>query len=102
MTTLNRSIKNWYQSDYGFGAGAGYIRKNLQFKTVLGKMIKGENFYQIVFTNGFADSIVRERIFEKLAELLGVTYKEIYNIWLTNKKFPPSNQFPAVLKPSPQ
>lgn len=82
MTTLNSSIKNWYQSAYGFGAGAGYIRKNLQFKTVLEKMIKGEDFYQIVFTNGFADSIIRERIFEKLAELSGKSYNKIYDIWL--------------------
>jgi hypothetical protein len=29
------------------------------------------------------DSIIRERVFEKLASLLNMEYKEVYDIWLS-------------------
>jgi hypothetical protein len=39
--------------------------------------------YQDVYKYiGIADSIIRERIFEKLANEMGIDYNEIYNQWL--------------------
>ena len=83
--TLETSVKNWYKVNYTndyFGSVGANIRKNLKFKTVLKRMAKGENFYNIVFKNNYSDSIGRERIFEGISEAFKIDYNEIYNIWL--------------------
>ena len=43
----------------------------------------GEGVYNTI---GVCDSIVRETIFEGLAERLGVKYKVVYELWLNNTK----------------
>ena len=41
-----------------------------------------ENIYDLL---GVGDSLVRERIFEALAEIMNVEYDYIYHQWLGNK-----------------
>jgi ribonucleotide reductase alpha subunit len=43
------------------------------------RLIVDGDIYQYV---GVSDSIVRERLFEKLAETLNVGYDYVYNLWL--------------------
>jgi hypothetical protein len=43
--------------------------------------IKGDIVYEYL---GVFDSVVRERVFEKLASLMGLTYNEVYEMWLNN------------------
>jgi hypothetical protein len=38
-----------------------------------------ENVYEYI---GVADSLIRERCFEKLSEIMNVRYNEVYNLWL--------------------
>lgn len=42
-------------------------------------LLSGGEFYAYL---SVTDSLVRERIFRKLSEMLGVEYDEIYNLWL--------------------
>jgi hypothetical protein len=46
---------------------------------LLNQLIVDGDIYQYI---GVSDSIVRERLFEKLAETLNVGYDYIYNLWL--------------------
>ena len=39
-------------------------------------------------TIGIADSVVRERLFERLAKILDADYSEIYDLWLSEPKKP--------------
>ena len=41
-----------------------------------------DNYGDVYHYIGVADSLIRERCFEKLAEIMGVDYNEIYNQWL--------------------
>ena len=41
-----------------------------------------DNYGDVYRHLGVSDSLVRERVFEKLAELMDCDYNEIYNQWL--------------------
>lgn len=61
------------------------IESRLTFKSIYDRMKHGQDFYDIV---GVGDSIIRERIFEMLANVYGVNYNHIYNMWLgVNESF---------------
>ncbi|MCI6930894.1 MAG: hypothetical protein MR750_06570 [Methanobrevibacter boviskoreani] len=47
-------------------------------------MQKGNDFYDIVFTDQYSDSLMRERIFTILSKVSGVDYDKIYYMWLNN------------------
>lgn len=44
-------------------------------------MLRGEDFYSII---GVCDSIVRENMFNMLAQRIGVGYNVIYSLWLND------------------
>jgi hypothetical protein len=46
---------------------------------LLNKLIVGEDVYRYI---GVTDSVIRERLFEKLADTLNVKYDYVYNLWL--------------------
>ena len=41
-----------------------------------------DNYGDVYEYIGVGDSLIRERCFEKLAEIMGVDYNEIYDQWL--------------------
>ena len=41
-----------------------------------------DNYSDVYEYLGVYDSVVRERVFEKLAEVMGVPYNEVYDQWL--------------------
>lgn len=47
--------------------------------TFLGLIGNIKDVYEYI---GVADSIVRERLFERIAEIMECSYDEIYNLWL--------------------
>ena len=61
-----------------------YIKENISFANVLAEMQKGNDFYDIVFTDQYSDSLMRERIFTILSKVSGIDYDKIYYMWLNN------------------
>ena len=49
------------------------------FAGLLNQLIVGGDVYRYI---GVGDSIIRERLFERLAEELEVSYDYVYNLWL--------------------
>jgi len=49
------------------------------FAGLLNQLIVGGDVYRYI---GVGDSIIRERLFERLAEELNVKYDYVYNLWL--------------------
>lgn len=46
-------------------------------------MLDGKDFYSLIEDDPYSvDTLVRERIFEGMAEKLGVSYDDIYKLWL--------------------
>jgi hypothetical protein len=70
------NIKKWYLDTYKDNEGLK-INDNCNFNDMDHYEVR--NIYDYL---GVDDSIVRERVFEKLASLLGYKYSEIYDIWL--------------------
>jgi hypothetical protein len=70
------NIKKWYLETFNDDEGLK-INENANFNDM--------DYYEIRHIYDYLnveDSIVRERVFEKLATLLNINYDEIYNIWV--------------------
>ena len=67
-------VKNYPSDDMGKG-----INPNATFAGLLNQLIVGGDVYNYLYVY---DSIIRERLFEKLAEELEVSYEYVYNLWL--------------------
>ena len=69
-------VKNYPSDDMGDG-----INPTATFAGLLNQLIVGGDVYEYLYVY---DSIIRERLFEKLAEELNVKYEYVYNLWLNN------------------
>ena len=74
-----QTIKEYYLSNYPTDEVGNEINKYATFKGLFHILDTYQDVYEYI---GIADSLMRERIFEKLANEMGVNYNEIYNQWL--------------------
>lgn len=63
----------------------GQINRNATFQDAFECLQAGFNFYAFL---GVDDSLVRERVFDALATLMGCSYEHIYYQWLYRSKEP--------------
>lgn len=61
------------------------INRNATFQDAFECLQVGFNFYAFL---GVLDSIVRERVFDALATLMGCSYEHIYYQWLNHSQEP--------------
>jgi hypothetical protein len=74
MTIREFYVKNYPSDDMGDG-----INPTATFAGLLNQLIVGGDVYAYLYVY---DSIIRERLFERLAEELNVKYDYVYNLWL--------------------
>lgn len=79
--SITDRVKEWYMEKFSTDPLGQYLNAEATFKDVEIGMKNGFDFYEIV---NASDSIIRERIFSKLAELYGTTYNYWYDLWLSN------------------
>jgi len=79
---LQVNIKEWYIKEFPTDEVGATLNDDVNFFDLHNLLFSrdGDKVYE--FLGGEADSIVRERCFEKLAKLEKVTYDEIYDKWL--------------------
>ena len=76
-------IKAWYRNRYPQDTLAVYLKSGISFNDVAQAMLDGKDFYSLIEDDPYSvDTLVRERIFEGMAEKLGVSYDDIYKLWL--------------------
>lgn len=63
----------------------GKINRNATFQDAFECLQAGFNFYAFL---GVDDSLVRERVFDALATLMGCSYEHVYYQWLYRAKEP--------------
>jgi hypothetical protein len=72
------NIKKWYLDTYSDDKLGNKINASADFTEM--------DYYEIRHIYNYLgdeiDTIIRERVFEKLASLLGIPYSDIYDIWL--------------------
>jgi hypothetical protein len=71
-----KNIKNWYESEFTTDELGKEINPNATFEELKDNL---PNVYDYL---DLEDSIVRERVFTELAEIMNVDYDLIYHKWL--------------------
>lgn len=74
---FSASIKKWYVKEYPTDDLGPEIHGN--FAGALETMAQGGDIYDYMEVG---DSLVRERLFTRLSEMLGLDYDHIYHLWL--------------------
>ena len=74
-------IKNWYTHYYDTDELGQEMNSMATFNDLHRALLERTDVYKVI---GVGDSIIRERLFEELAILLGVSYEDVYNMWLNN------------------
>ena len=77
------SIKEWYIKEYPTDELGQNLKDNVNFYDLIKTLENCEDVYKFV---GESDSIIRERLFEKLSEILECDYDEIYYQWSSENK----------------
>lgn len=92
---LSLNLKEWYKEAYPDDKIYEEIIDTVTFQDVQDALDKGDNVYDVM---GAQDSIVRERVFEKLSELRNVDYDVIYNAWLNDGERVSDEEMEALKK----
>ena len=80
--SLDMNIGKWYGEKFPTDDSAKSINPNATFQ-MLYDALTTDNVYCVI---GVADSVVRERCFEKLAEIMKVDYSVIHNKWVNQEQ----------------
>ena len=73
-------IRQFYLESYPTDDLGLELNETPTFAGLLNQLIVGGDVYRYI---GVADSVIRERLFERLANELEVGYDYVYDLWLT-------------------
>ena len=79
----NTKIKEWYAHAYPNDDIVAKMRDDVTFLDLFDTLDNYGNVYELIFKTG-GGSIVRERCFEKLAEIMKCDYDYIHAQWLNS------------------
>ena len=79
VITEKTVVKEWYSKTFPHDELAQELDENVTFKNVFEALDDYEDVYK---TLGVDDSLVRERVFMKLSDIMEVDYNYIYDQWL--------------------
>jgi hypothetical protein len=74
-------IKEFYLNNYPTDELGVELNENTNFTGLLNELVTNNDIYGYI---GVGDSIIRERLFSKLSEILNCPYDYVYNLWLNN------------------
>ena len=77
--TENTKIKEWYMTEYPDDELGVEMNKDITFYDLF---VVLDTYKSVYDSLGVWDSIIRERVFSKLAEVMNVDYNYIYEQWL--------------------
>jgi hypothetical protein len=75
------NIKQFYIENYPTDELGIELKEDTNFTGLLNELFTDNDIYGYI---GVGDSIIRERLFEKLSEILNCSYDYVYNLWLNN------------------
>lgn len=76
-------VKEWYCVTYPDDNLGCEISSRISFLTIYNAIKSGRDIYEVM---GVGDSIIRERIFDKLSIILKVDYSVLFYMWLDKSK----------------
>lgn len=89
LANLNVNVWQTYKQDYPTDVWAiENINKDITFLDIVLTLVQPTNtqyekrdLYEVI---GVSDSLIREHIFCKLADLTGIDYATFYNLWINH------------------
>lgn len=72
-------IKEWYIKEYSTDDLGQEINEEITFYDIFYALDRYNDIYEVL---GVEDSVIRERVFQKLADIMKVEYNYIYEQWL--------------------
>ena len=72
-------LRDWYMKTYPTDECGRYINNGATFYGLFETLDARKDVYDYI---GEADSVIRERLFTKLAEIMDVDYSYIYDQWI--------------------
>ncbi len=80
----NIYIKDWYTKKYPDDELGQNLKDNLNFYDLFEALDDYKDIYKFA---GIDDSLIRERLFEKLSEIMGCDYDEVFDQWMLAKRY---------------
>ena len=75
------NIKQFYLENYPTDELGIELKDDTNFTGLLNELITNNDVYGYI---GVGDSIIRERVFMELSEILKCSYDYVYDLWLNN------------------
>lgn len=82
MTAIQMGIRDWYMSEYDDPLGEE-IDETVTFLDLFEALDHYRDVYDVI---GVGDSVIRERCFCKLSEIMECDYDYIYDQWLMSAR----------------
>lgn len=80
----NENIRDFYMNAYPTDEFGSEIDPEITFYDLYDVMSEGEDVYNWI---GVHDSVIRERVFERLAEIMGIDYGDVYNQFIMSSGY---------------
>ena len=77
------NVKDDYVTDYPTDDLGKEINENLNYLQLFNGLLSDDDIYEMI---DVSDSLIRERVLERLAYLMGIDYQIIYYLWLNENK----------------
>lgn len=81
--SLRSNVNEWYSRQYPIDEFTNAINDHITFGDVRDAILTGNDIYSLL---GVEDGTVRERVFGRLADLLDLSNKAVYNSWIENSE----------------
>lgn len=79
MYNMDTKLRDWYMENFPTDDLGNEINPDATFQDLFDTLDSYGNVYKTI---GIGDSIIRERLFAGLAEIMGVNYEYIYEQWM--------------------
>jgi hypothetical protein len=91
------NIKQFYLENYPSDELGAEINPNASFAGLLNQLIIDGDVYEYIRVG---DSLIRERLFEGLANELGTSYDYVYDLWMNENPLRKEKNFEIKLGPA--
>lgn len=89
--TLGSNVKDWYAEKYQDDDSSEI--NNITFKDVANAINSNKDVYEVI---GVGDSVIRERVFQELANILNTSYDTVYDAYMYDEQSLPLNEIAPV------
>lgn len=73
-------VRDWYIKNHPYDLEGLHIDETVTFNELITALNADQDFYKVI---GIEDSMIRENVFKKIADILDVDYQVVYDKWIS-------------------